>query len=186
VITQAADQAACATRQRSAHARWVVRLPSLSEQALSSCTSVPQNTTAIKTLARIVSRRIRLNSLGDPTRQISESLGHAAALPGAPVERDAARLVVDAIKHWPTASGYLDPHAGLTELVAQLGLATATKTSGPVRCRNRPESHPESSEAPDIRRCDSPASPLIPRPMRGRSPCSALRDLFLDRGSAEG
>ena len=83
--------------------------------------------------ANSLEERIRLESLGEPTRPMSEAIGYGAELPGAPVERDAAGLVVDAIKYWATVSGYLDPRAGLTELRAQLGLTTSTQTSDPNR-----------------------------------------------------
>lgn len=68
--------------------------------------------------------RIRLEPLGPPTRAISDSHGYAAQVSGPLVERDAAELVLDAVKHWATASGYLKPGAGLTQLRAQIGLAT--------------------------------------------------------------
>jgi len=70
----------------------------------------------------IIEQRVQLSPLGEQTRSLSESLGTALQLHGAVVERDAAEIVVDTIKHWAIASGYLDPRIGLAQLRAQLGV----------------------------------------------------------------
>jgi hypothetical protein len=70
--------------------------------------------------------RVQLSPLGEQTRSLSESLGTALQLHGALVERDAAEIVVETIKHWAIASGYLDPRIGLAQLRAQLGLIKST------------------------------------------------------------
>ena len=71
-------------------------------------------------------QRVRLSSLGEPTRRMGESLGYAAELPGALVEREAAELVVDAVEYWALVSGFLDPTAGIAELRGQMGLTVSS------------------------------------------------------------
>ena len=80
-----------------------------------------------------VSHRVDLSPLGKPTRDIGQSMGFAARLPGPLTEREAADLVCEAMEQLAYAFGYLDPRLGIRQLRGELGVpeaATASPTAG--------------------------------------------------------
>lgn len=69
-----------------------------------------------------LSQRVDLRPLGETHRPPGKMLSYAAAISGALVERDAAELVLDAIRQTALDAGYLDPRLGLRLLRHQMGL----------------------------------------------------------------
>jgi SIR2-like domain len=67
--------------------------------------------------------RIKLTSLGAPTRPIANILSYAVQIAGPLVHHDAAEIVVEAIRASALDNGYLDPRLGITELRGQMGLS---------------------------------------------------------------
>lgn len=75
-----------------------------------------------------VLQRVDLSPLGTPTRDIGQSMGFAALLPGPLTEREAADLVSEALEQLAYAVGYLDPRLGIRQLRAEMGVAVADGT----------------------------------------------------------
>ena len=72
-----------------------------------------------------VLERVDLSPLGTPTRNIGQSMGFAARLPGPLTDREAADLVCEAIEQLAYAVGYLDPRLGIRQLRQEMGVPTA-------------------------------------------------------------
>ncbi len=80
-----------------------------------------------------VLQRVDLSPLGTPTRDIGQSMGFAAQLPGPLTEREAADLVCEALEQLAYAVGYLDPRLGIRQLRQEMGVpeaATASPSAG--------------------------------------------------------
>lgn len=69
-----------------------------------------------------VLERVDLTPLGTPTRNIGQSMGFAARLPGPLTDREAADLVCEAIEQLAYAVGYLDPRLGIRQLRQEMGV----------------------------------------------------------------
>ena len=73
-----------------------------------------------------VQQRVDLSPLGTPTRNIGQSMGFAARLPGPLTDREASDLVCEAIEQLAYAVGYLDPRLGIRQLRQELGVPVAS------------------------------------------------------------
>ena len=71
-------------------------------------------------------QRVDLALLGKPTRDIGQSMGFAAQLPGPLTDREAAELVCEAMEQTAYAVGYTDPRLGLRQLRQELGVPSTT------------------------------------------------------------
>ena len=76
-----------------------------------------------------VLQRVDLSPLGTPTRDIGQSMGFAAQLPGPLTEREAADLVCEALEQLAYAVGYLDPRLGIRQLRQEMGVPEAAAAS---------------------------------------------------------
>ncbi len=74
-------------------------------------------------------QRVDLSPLGTPTRDIGQSMGFAAQLPGPLTEREASDLVCDALEQLAYAVGYLDPRLGIRQLRQEMGVPEPAKVS---------------------------------------------------------
>ncbi len=75
-----------------------------------------------------VQQRVDLSPLGMPTRNIGQSMGYAARLPGPLTDREASNLVCDAIERMAYDVGYLDPRLGIRQLRQELGVPVASSS----------------------------------------------------------
>lgn len=75
-----------------------------------------------------VLQRVDLSPLGTPTRDIGQSMGFAALLPGPLTEHEAADLVSEALEQLAYAVGYLDPRLGIRQLRQEMGVPAGDRT----------------------------------------------------------
>ncbi len=80
-----------------------------------------------------VLERVDLSPLGTPTRNVGQSMGFAARLPGPLTDREAADLVCEAIEQLAYAVGYLDPRLGIRQLRQEMGVPAASSASTVTR-----------------------------------------------------
>jgi hypothetical protein len=75
-----------------------------------------------------LSARIAMQSLGQPSRTLSSSVGLAMRVDGGLAAREAAEVVADGVERIALSQGFLDPTTGIRSLRSELGLAAAGAT----------------------------------------------------------